>query len=113
MQQEPSPGPTPGSNTMLQRESNCPPLRGDNQKNVTSEPLDASKCTPTSTEVQHPKPLPTPDEHGVFKSSSDLKRQSVVEAKECSKGSKDQLVQKDANKEPKNVEEEKEIVEEE
>ena len=57
--------------------------------------------------MQHPKPLPTPDEHGVFKSSSDLKKQSAVEAEGCSKGSKDEVAPKDAIKKTKNVEEEK------
>jgi hypothetical protein len=56
--------------------------------------------------VQHPKPLPTPNEHGVFKSSIDLKKQSAVDAEKCSKASK-----RDESK--KNFEEEKEIAEEE
>ena len=81
-------------------------LRGDNARNVESKLSITLMASPTPTEVQHPKPLPTPDEHGVFKSSSDLKKQSVVEAKECSKGSKDELAPKDAIKETKNVEEE-------
>ena len=56
---------------------------------------------PTPTEVQHPKPLPTPDEHGVFKSSSDLKKQSAVEAGKCSKASKKELAVKDVIEEKK------------
>ena len=86
---------------------NCSPLHKDIAKDATSELFGVSILPPTPTEAQHPKPLPTPDTHGVFKSSSDLKEQSVVEAKECSKRSKDQLAQKDANKESKNVEKEK------
>jgi predicted RNA-binding protein with PIN domain len=54
--------------------------------------------------VQHPKPLPTPDEHGVFKSSSDLKEQSTVEAKGCSKASKKELGKKDDVEEGKKEE---------
>ena len=36
-----------------------------------------------------------------------MKLHSIVEAKECSKESKDEVAPKDANKETKNVEEEK------
>jgi hypothetical protein len=51
--------------------------------------------------VQHPKPLPTPDTHGVFKFASDVKTtQTAVEAERCSKTLKKESA-------VKNVEEEK------
>ena len=74
MEQLPTPGSTPENSTMLKRELNCPPLTGDIGKDQQFELSYGAIAAPTPTEVQHPKPLPTPDEHGVFKSSSDLKK---------------------------------------
>jgi hypothetical protein len=51
--------------------------------------------------VQHPKPLPTPNEHGVLKFASDIKTQTAVEAEECSKTSKGELAVQNSEEEKK------------
>ena len=80
MHLQPSPGLSGDFGTVGKSESNCPPLSDNTSKNATSELFDVAITPPTPTEVQHPKPLPTPDEHGVFKFASDVKTQTAVEA---------------------------------
>jgi hypothetical protein len=70
---------------MLKSKLNCPPLQGYIKEDRESKLSIALIASPTPTEVQHPKPLPTPNKHEVFNFASDAKVQSAVETKEYSK----------------------------
>jgi hypothetical protein len=66
MSNEPTPGPIIESGTVEESKKSCPPMRDDTLKNVKSELLDVAIAPPTPTEVQHPKPHPTPNQCEVF-----------------------------------------------